>query len=49
VNPIGSKLWRWKHRVAGKEKLLALGSYPVASLQNTRQRHEEARRLLAHG
>lgn len=49
VNPIGSKLWRWKYRVAGKEKLLALGSYPVVSLQDARQRHEEARRLLAQG
>lgn len=44
VNPIGSKLWRWKYRVAGKEKLLALGSYPIVSLQDARQRHEEARR-----
>jgi hypothetical protein len=26
INPIGSKLWRWKYRVDGKEKLLALGS-----------------------
>lgn len=26
INPIGSKLWRWKYRVAGKEKLLALRS-----------------------
>ena len=49
MNPIGSKLWRWKYRVAGKEKLLALGSYPVVSLQDARQRHEEARRLLAQG
>jgi integrase len=49
VNPIGSKLWRWKYRVAGKEKLLALGAYPVVSLQDARQRHEEARRLLAQG
>ncbi|NII75200.1 integrase [Dyella sp. SG562] len=49
VKPIGSKLWRWKYRVAGKEKLLALGSYPVVSLQDARQRHGEARQLLAQG
>lgn len=49
VNPIGSKLWRWKYRVAGKEKLLALSSYLVVSRQDARQRHEEARRLLAQG
>lgn len=49
VNPIGSKLWRWKYRVAGKEKLLALGPYSAVSLQDARQRCEEARRLLALG
>ena len=26
VNPTGSKLWRWKYRVDGKEKLMALGN-----------------------
>lgn len=25
VNPSGSKLWRWKYRIGGREKLLALG------------------------
>lgn len=49
VNPIGSKLWRWKYRVAGKEKLLALGSYPSTPLQEARQRCEDARKLLAPG
>lgn len=28
VGPTGSKLWRWKYRVAGKEKLMALGGLP---------------------
>lgn len=28
VNPNGSRYWRLKYRVAGKEKLLALGVYP---------------------
>jgi hypothetical protein len=28
LNPTGSKLWRWNYRVAGREKLLALGAYP---------------------
>ena len=31
VNPSGSKLWRFKYRYAGKEKLLALGSCPSHS------------------
>ncbi|RTT23502.1 DUF4102 domain-containing protein, partial [Pseudomonas paraeruginosa] len=28
VNPNGSKLWRLKYRVGGKEKGLAFGAYP---------------------
>ena len=49
IKPLGSKLWRWKYRVAGKEKLLSLGPYPTVSLQDARQRCDEARRLLALG
>lgn len=49
VNPNGSKLWRFKYRVAGKEKLLALGAYPDVSLKKARDRRDEARRLLADG
>uniref|UniRef100_A0A831UGU7 DUF4102 domain-containing protein n=1 Tax=Geobacter metallireducens TaxID=28232 RepID=A0A831UGU7_GEOME len=44
-----SKLWRFKYRYAGKEKLLAFGSYPEISLADARQRREDARRLLANG
>ena len=36
VFPNGSKLWRWKFRVAGKEKRLALGAYPAISLMDGR-------------
>jgi integrase len=31
-SPAGSKLWRWKYRFAGREKRLALGSYPTVPL-----------------
>jgi integrase len=31
-SPGGSKLWRWKYRHAGKEKRLALGTYPAVPL-----------------
>ena len=31
-SPTGSKLWRWKYRIAGKEKVLALGAYPEVPL-----------------
>ena len=49
VNPSGSKLWRWKYRVAGREKLLALGSYPEVSLAAARDGCFEARRAFAGG
>lgn len=49
VNPTGSKLWRFKYRFNGKEKLLALGPYPEISLKEARNRREDARSLLANG
>jgi hypothetical protein len=32
INPGGSKLWRWRYRFGRREKLMALGEYPVVSL-----------------
>jgi integrase len=49
VQPNGSRLWRFKYRFAGKEKLLALGSYPEISLKEARKRRDEARRALDDG
>ncbi len=49
VNPRGSKLWRFKYRFNGKEKLLALGAFPEISLKQARDRREKARQQLANG
>lgn len=49
VQPTGSKLWRLKYRFGGKEKLLALGSYPEIPLLKARARRDEARQKLADG
>lgn len=49
VNPNGSKLWRWKYRHLGKEKLMTLGQYPLITLAQARQARDDARRLLAQG
>ena len=49
VNPTGSKLWRWKYRVLGKEKVLSLGAYPDVSLAQARDGLAAARKLLAAG
>lgn len=47
VTPSGGKLWRFKYRFAGKEKLLSFGSYPEISLADARQTRSDARKLLA--
>jgi integrase len=49
VTPAGGKLWRWKYRYDGREKLMALGIYPDVPLSLARERHAEARKLLAQG
>lgn len=45
----GSKLWRWKYRVAGKEKRLALGAWPEISLAKARVLRDEAKQQLNEG
>ena len=30
ITPAGGKLWRWKYRIGGKEKLLSIGEYPLS-------------------
>lgn len=49
VQPQGGKLWRLKYRFGGKEKLLALGTYPAAGLRDARERRDDARKLIANG
>ncbi|WP_128000931.1 tyrosine-type recombinase/integrase [Piscinibacter defluvii] len=49
VTPNGSKHWRWKYRFGGKEKRLALGSYPAISLAQARLDRDAARLKLKGG
>jgi integrase len=49
VNLGGSKLWRWRYRFEGKEKLMALGEYPLVNLGQARELHFESRKTLAAG
>ncbi len=49
VTPAGGKLWRLKYRLAGKEKLLALGKYPQVALAEARKSKDKARKSLADG
>jgi integrase len=49
ITPNGGKYWRMAFRFLGKQKLLALGTYPEVSLKDARERREEARKALAAG
>lgn len=49
VNTNGARYWRMKYRVAGKEKLLAIGIYPDVSLAEARMKRDEAKKILAAG
>jgi integrase len=49
VTPTGARLWRFKYRFGGKEKVLALGQYPDTPLKKARDLRDEARRTLANG
>jgi integrase len=49
VTPSGGKLWRINYRFEGRQKTLALGSFPDVSLKRAREKRDEARTLLAEG
>lgn len=49
VNPNGSKLWRFKYRLDGREKLLSIGAYPAVSLAQARAARDDARAKVAEG
>ena len=49
VLPSGYRSWRWKYRLAGKEKRLVFGSYPDVTLAEARDHREAAARQLRNG
>lgn len=49
VHPNGSRYWRLRYRILGKEKTLALGVYPEVSLSEARTKRDEARKLISEG
>ena len=46
VSVAGGKHWRMKYRVDGKEKRLSFGPWPGVSLQEARDKREDAKRML---
>lgn len=49
VTPSGGRLWRFRYRLGGVEKLLTLGAYPDVSLKRAREKRDEARTHVADG
>ncbi|MEL4180214.1 tyrosine-type recombinase/integrase [Roseateles sp. PN1] len=45
----GSRLWRYKYRLAKEEHTYAIGAYPEISLQQAREEHSKAREVVASG
>ncbi|HAV8165111.1 TPA: tyrosine-type recombinase/integrase [Escherichia coli] len=49
VHPNGSKYWRFRYWVSKRERLQAIGVYPLISLKEARKRATESRLLIAQG
>src|SRR5579863_4863717 len=49
VTPTGGRLWRFRYRLGGVEKLLTLGAYPDVTLKRAREKRDDARKLVADG
>ena len=49
VQPTGSRLWRYRYRLDGKENLYAIGAYPEVSLKDAREARDDARKLVKQG
>lgn len=49
VRPTGSKLWRYRYRIAGKENVFAVGEYPTIGLADARSERDRAKALVKQG
>ena len=49
IRPTGTKVWRQKYRINGREKLLTHGKYPFTTLAEARKLRDEALALLEKG
>ena len=49
VSPSGSKLWQLKYCFAGKNQWLPLGAYPEVTLENAREKRNQALLLICEG
>lgn len=49
VHKNGSKYWRLKYRIGGKEKTHAIGVYPIVKLNEARNKRSKIKTMLAEG
>ncbi len=49
IKPNGSKLWRWKYRIDGKENVYSIGTFPTVSFLDARVERDNARVLVKQG
>lgn len=49
VQPSGSLLWRYRFKILGKDRKMALGTYPEVSLKDARRKRDEARAEVVDG
>lgn len=49
VMPGGSKVWRYSYRIDGKRTKTTIGPYPLITIKEARDRHENLRRQLLDG
>ncbi|GAB4527046.1 MAG: integrase arm-type DNA-binding domain-containing protein [Amphiplicatus sp.] len=49
VLPSGNRSWRFRYRLAGRQKVLVIGLYPAVSLAAARRARDEAKRQLMEG
>lgn len=49
ISPTGAKVWRMAYRFNGKPQTLVIGPYPALTLQQARQKRDEAKAMLRAG
>lgn len=49
VGPSGSRLWRLKYRLGGRENSCSLGAYPLVSIVEARAKAVAAKKLVSRG
>lgn len=49
VTPIGTKYWRLKYRLHGREKRISIGAYPTVSIAEARKAKDELKKEISAG